>query len=107
MAITLARAARLLDYSSLAVLSAGALCYGRAYLGLRGLMDGAPGAARPLGALAEHARLVRLSQVGLAVLAAGIVMALVATAMTTTARRRARRSGDAVGRTGEGVAFPA
>jgi len=98
MAITLARAARLLDYTSLAVISAGALCYGRAYVGLRGLADSAPArmGGQPFGALAEHARLVRVSNLGIAVLGVGIALALVATVMTTTAARRARRAAAAV-----------
>lgn len=94
MAMTLARASRLLDYASLAVLTGGALCYAYAWFGMRQIQHGrvASGAAASLPTVGAWDRFGTLSQAGLVVLGVGLAMALVATVGTTTAARRARRA---------------
>ena len=94
MAITLARASRLLDYASLAVLVGGAACYGYAWFGMRQIQNGrvAAGRAATLPTVGAWDHFVTLSQAGLVVLGVGMAMALIATVGTTTAARRARRA---------------
>jgi hypothetical protein len=94
MAITLARASRLLDYASLAVLAGGAACYGYAWLGMRQIQNGrvTEGRAASLPTVGAWDHFLSLSQAGLVVLGVGLAMALVATVGTTTAARRARRA---------------
>ena len=79
--------ARSLDLGGVVLLVAGALCYGRAYIGMMGLRDGvAPGSPR-LAGIREFDGYWQLSRIGLGIGALAIVVMIIAAVISWRARR--------------------
>jgi hypothetical protein len=76
-----------LDLAALVLIGAGAACYARAYTGLERLRDGHVPPPGQFTALAQFGRESQLGSIGLALVAAGLAVGVVATIVT---RRRAR-----------------
>lgn len=90
------RLGRLLDAIGLALFLAGALCYGAAFAGLQRLHSAGfvpRGADQPWFAVAEWAKWHRLSRIGLALVAAAVVVGVVS-AITHVRQRRSVARGD-------------
>ena len=77
-----ARATPRLDAAALALLAVGTLCFARGFAGLTRLRDGYVPSTAPWAATQQFSRDERLSFAGLAIIAVGIVLGVVATVIT-------------------------